>query len=510
MNPPTPQQPQDPSTETPAGFEPKRNATLEGILNTLEWLLVALILALVFRAFAVEAFQIPTGSMAETLKGAHYSLRCVRCGYAYEVGGDSSLLNRPQCPSCGYSQLPTAIGRIQNGDRIFVLKCLYPFFKPEPWDVVVFKNPADPQQNYIKRLIGLPGQTVQIIDGDIYIDGQIQRKPARVQRELWMCIYDNDYQPFSALSLPKGKSGPAGQAGLADAENRPWRQPFENESNSRWNLSANGPTVFGLDEPGGQTHTLIYNSSVGNDFHAAYAYNNDRMRQAEPICSDLMMRFFVQKEEEHGFVGVSLEKNGVHYIARAEFGKRLVLEKEQDGSLAELKQMPIERKTDHSPVYFEFADVDRRLIFHFGDQRLSFDLPVCEPVENHGVGPTVKISGSGHIRLRHIGLYRDLYYVSDGILRATAKKPFTLGRDEFFVCGDNSPNSYDGRLWSAQGKDQIGRPFYREGIVPMDYMMGKAFFVYWSEPFSPAANMMPVIPNIGQLKVVVGGSEEVY
>jgi len=489
--------------EQSAGFEPRRSTTLEGIVNTLEWLLVALILALVFRAFAVEAFQIPTGSMAETLKGAHYSLRCTRCGYAYEVGGDSSLLNRPQCPSCGYYQPFTAVGRVQNGDRIFVLKCLYPFFLLERWDVVVFKNPTDPRQNYIKRLIALPGETVQIIDGDIYIDGQIQHKPARVQRELWMCIYDNDYQPF-------GASGLVSQAAKTDPENRPWRQPFENEPNSRWNCCADGPTAFSLDEPAGQTHTLVYNASVANDFHAAYAYNNERMRQTEPICDDLMMRFFVQAGEPGGFVGVSLEKDDAHYIARAKFGETLIIEKQQNNIVMELAQMPMKQGREKEPIYFEFANVDHRLVFRFGDYKLSFDVPVRESTRQNQHQPAVKILGSGRMCLRHIALYRDLYYVSDGNLRATAQKPFTLGRDEFFVCGDNSPNSLDGRLWSIPGKDRMGRPFYREGVVPMDYMMGKAFFVYWSDPFSPAADRLPVIPNIDRLKTIIGGSEEVY
>jgi len=57
-----------------------------------------------------------------------------------------------------------------------------------------FRNPIEPSINYIKRLIGRPGETVEIIDGDIYIDGQISRKPAKVQEELWMPVYDNDYQ----------------------------------------------------------------------------------------------------------------------------------------------------------------------------------------------------------------------------------------------------------------------------------------------------------------------------
>ena len=70
-------------SEKQVEFERRYNTTLEGVVNTVQWLAIALILAFVFRAFIVEPFRIPTGSMADTLRGAHFQVRCVQCGYDY-------------------------------------------------------------------------------------------------------------------------------------------------------------------------------------------------------------------------------------------------------------------------------------------------------------------------------------------------------------------------------------------------------------------------------------------
>ncbi len=59
--------------------EKRKNRAAE-IANTFEWLIKAFMLAFVFRAFVMEAFRIPTGSMADTLKGAHFQLACHQCG----------------------------------------------------------------------------------------------------------------------------------------------------------------------------------------------------------------------------------------------------------------------------------------------------------------------------------------------------------------------------------------------------------------------------------------------
>jgi signal peptidase I len=92
-----------------------------------ESLLIAFILAMVIRAFVVQAFKIPTGSMNPTLI---------------------------------------------EGDRILVNKFLYKFREPKRGEVIVFKYPEDTKLAFIKRLIGLEDETVEIKNGRIYINGQ--------------------------------------------------------------------------------------------------------------------------------------------------------------------------------------------------------------------------------------------------------------------------------------------------------------------------------------------------
>ncbi|MCK5473537.1 MAG: hypothetical protein KAI59_05845, partial [Planctomycetes bacterium] len=90
--------------------------------------------------------------------------------------------------------------------------------------------------------------------------------------------------------------------------------------------------------------------------------------------------------------------------------------------------------------------------------------------------------------------------------RATQGNPLTLEADEFFMLGDNSPSSEDGRWWSRQGKGNNEKS-YRPGIVPREYLVGKAFLVYWPSGFKPfAKSPLAIIPNIGKMRFIYGGS----
>ncbi len=181
--------------------------------------------------------------MAETLRGDHYRMRCVRCGYPFDTGSDSLSLDLPQCPQLRSS---SGIGDYRSaGQRRphFCAQVHLSIFRTQTLGCCSFQKPYQSQRHYIKRLIGLPGENVQIIDGDIYIDGRIARKPFNIQHELWMPVYLQSYQPPVEVRSVEDP----------DNRNRPrWRQPFVNETGSLWRFDADRPSRFVLDEPDGR------------------------------------------------------------------------------------------------------------------------------------------------------------------------------------------------------------------------------------------------------------------
>ncbi len=116
-----------------------------GVAETVRVVVHALIIALVIRTFLFQPFNIPSGSMKATLLVGDY-LFVSKYSYGY------SKYSFPL-------SLPLFSGRIP-GDWL-----------PQRGDVVVFRLPSDPSVDYIKRVIGLPGDKIQVVDGDVHING---------------------------------------------------------------------------------------------------------------------------------------------------------------------------------------------------------------------------------------------------------------------------------------------------------------------------------------------------
>lgn len=229
-----------PETTEPAAKPGKQESARE----TFESIVVAFVLAFLFRTFIAEAFVIPTGSMAPTLFGRHKDIVCSECQYHYEVGASEELdheegvyllrrITLATCPNCRFESdikdLP-----VFKGDRILVNKFPYEINDPARWDVCVFKFPENPERNYIKRMIGLPGEAIRISRGDVFArkkeeaEFRIQRKDdPNKQDALQIIVYDDQHAPRTLLE----KTWPERWSGMAtapdDIDNGGWKQQAE-------------------------------------------------------------------------------------------------------------------------------------------------------------------------------------------------------------------------------------------------------------------------------------------
>ena len=111
----------------------------------------------------------------------------------------------------------------------------------------------------------------------------------------------------------------------------------------------------------------------------------------------------------------------------------------------------------------------------------------------------------GPVTLHRVGLSRDIFYEPFSGSRSTpprATHPLTtmhLTQDQFFVCGDNSPQSLDARLWPAPDPWVAATIDKTEGVVPRDLMIGRAFFVYFPSMIRGSQSGLPV-PDFGRLR----------
>ncbi|HEV7280879.1 MAG TPA: S26 family signal peptidase [Pirellulaceae bacterium] len=320
--------------------------------ETVESILIALVLVVMFRAFVSEPFIIPTGSMAPGLMGYHLDVECDQCGQRFAVNaskenpyelpppGYEGVAVAGICPVCRYPQaFDRGVDREYDayaGDRILVNKFSYLLAEPQRWSVIVFNNPYDPYQNYIKRLIGLPGETLQIYRGDIRTkptaDPQapfvIACKPPQKVGALLHIVDDTERRPpiWKASGFPE-RWRPSGD----EVSARGWkdrvavRDPSADEfawmeyrhvipTPEDWRRMEMG---LPLDSP------ELYEGELITDF---YAYNAHV--QVSPRDVPVAVRMLRDPETAGSFTD-RLSPRGLHWVGDLALDADLVLEEKQ-------------------------------------------------------------------------------------------------------------------------------------------------------------------------------------
>jgi signal peptidase I len=654
-----------PASKPPAIVGPSPS-TAHAIRETVESIVIAFVLAFLFRTFEAEAFVIPTGSMAPTLMGRHKDVYCPKCGHRFTVSASEEesedldavrteiitlerrlqalrsdpISNRAAiqqiqraleidynrvppgadvlggvCPVCRYTMpmrpdfpdsLPkdVAPGSVvdepsYNGDRILVNKYIYTVSDPQRWDVVVFKFPGNAEVNYIKRLVGRPGEHLRIYQGDLFIgsdgatqpsDFKIARKPPDKILAMRQLVHDTNYDPselYKAGFPLRWKSDKPEADGGWKADTKPDARDLD----ERYAVEAKG------DEPTWlRYHHVIPDYDIWHELADLEAHAQGQSKQVEfsdaeratfrpQLITDFnayntrITRGQAMQSQE---LRVSPDKLGVHWVgdlmieadvdvAASEGQLLLDLVKggKHFGCAIDLTTGKAKMSIDGVPDFSPTADTNvsapgryRLALSNFDEQLLlwvngsvvpfaggtEYDaekvfgdrqsiLPKTSEADPGDLAPAGIGAKGAKLTVSRLQMWRDIYYIADSwqdlqrsnlnlitdlegvdprTIFAMPRDPglwdlyskrrsedFSLAANQYFVMGDNSPESSDARLWCGGGNPSRGRP--GGSYLERQLLIGKALCVYWPHSWNriPGTPIpFPLFPNFMDMRLV--------
>ncbi|MEZ5989527.1 MAG: signal peptidase I [Planctomycetota bacterium] len=396
--------------------------------DQVEAIAMAICLAIGLKYFLVEAYEIPTPSMQPTMMGSR------------EAGVH---------------------------DRILVDKAVFLRRDPRRFDVAIFRYPLNRAQNYVKRIVGLPGEHLTIIGGDVWRitaaeDGgpahyECLRKPDVVQAGLWRRLWDSAEaeQPDRAWLRPIGRWRADGQAVVVEDTSRGAEATFE---------------------PHGRDGALLLVNRYEHGYPAAII---DAVRKEAPelsgaprVVGDLRWRLTLVPDEATTGVELALDLGYVQGTARVDLGRheaRLCLTPGAGGrAVAQLAvdRVPRSRGGDEAreqvgsvelsdvtwrpgaEVEVELVRLDGGITARVGGQSLGTLVPPWkgEPVPVASVALSMTVRGAKALRVERATLDRDLYYTNK-LDHPDYQSEVHVPAGHFWMLGDNTQNSADGRAW---------------------------------------------------------------
>ena len=501
-------------------------------------MLCLFIAVILFRTFELEGYIISTGSMAPTLLGFHKRIVCPSCGYPFAFGiavdtsgtgtdvmasatsyRAGSRRGSVRCPNCGQDAIDAGRLPPNDGDQLLVQKNVYEIRPPRRWEIVVLKGPVRPKPPLVKRVVGLPNEAVQIIDGDIYANGTICRKDLDHQRAVRILVSDNDYIPSDLpdeetcwLSEPSPSpwkvQGHGFAASLAASNSLPadgtqtvswlaFRRWMRRGGNYKTEVELDAPAL-GVHLPSAAFGSLRFDAPRKRlvAMGALDRSERDRLKSlnTDPTVRSAIDTIYERSHEapitdEYGYnpadVGLlalgtrdimlecdaTFDSEGGQLLFDISDGRhtyRLTLDrsrKETSLTIANhgeaLRTAPLAADA-HKPLRVELSVFDRQVVAAVDGTLLfpAWEEAATKQVDDPPRRP-LRIGARGAAaRITSLKVYRDIHYTR-GQGRNGVDRPIRLAANEYFVLGDNSPVSNDGRSWpegAVKESQLIGKP----------------------------------------------------
>ena len=304
----------------------------------------------------------------------------------------------------------------------------------------------------------------------------------------------------------------------------PWHSPWVS-SDSSWQTA---------DTLGRPSRTFHFNNQNGKgwlnfdvdpakDPHQLTDYlpydELDQMHGWRPtMVADLKLACSYTRAAGDGALGLQLTKRDDVFTAYILRGKAALLHSKRGGgeTIVGGSEIAVPALSGSRPVRLELSNVDYRVtlkidgktVIQTTDAEYGPDVAALFREYDHDnpSAPEVKILAENQkSSIEHVTLARNIYYINSvQSYWASPQHIIHLGEGEYFVLGDNSAISGDARTWTQPViLPSEGLKFVEGGRVPAEFMLGKAFFVYWPAGFQPAP-IIPfnVVPDFGEMRFI--------
>lgn len=460
------------SSSADAARQPSRKAPRDSVRELLDLVVVAVSLAYLVKALVFELFVIPTGSMAPTLLGQHQAAECPQCGFEFAINAsDGPPARNGSCPNCRF-RVPLDDGPSHGGDRVVVAKFAYDWADPRRFAVPVFKYPGRAKVNYIKRVVGLPQETLVLYRGDVLraepgtIDGealrdfrgQVGRRPPAGEHErsrlilgsqlhphldagtLTICpkspeqilatlqpVFATEHQPLALLAA----GWPDRWQAEADAAQPTWAAAADHR---RYELSAAAQQVAWLRYRHLAPSEPIWRRALQGALQPAdlaeaqpqlitdfCAYNSNRGNNNDSgvnWAGDLLLEAQVSVAQRAGELRLQLVESGERFEARFDLARGdCTLTRSADAAWQRTSVRPVLADGTRE-FHVRFANVDNQLVVWLNDAVVEWSEPAnyplaatYRPAELDLTPAAIGLQGTPGA-VTHIRLARDIYYVA--------------------------------------------------------------------------------------------------
>jgi signal peptidase I len=392
--------------------------------------------ALIANVWLIQGLTAPmvvaSGSMAPALLGPHRVWHCSACGHDFCCSAKSlpAAGTMAVCSNCG-ARRAAEQGVDFEGDRVLVDRATLLWRAPRRWEMVVFCDPRQATAWCVKRVVGLPGEAVEIRGGDVLVDGRVAARELSEVRAMAINVYDapsddRRWQIAAGGSWKKGNAQTVYRRGASQADEIDWlmyrHEPSFNSARSSLTEAA-----------------ILDESPV----------DQAESRVLEPV-TDLLLDCQLQASGA-GEVLLRAGSTGDEFTASLDVNSGR-------GRLVHNGGTPVRFSAGQNPLRtgkrVELILADRRA-------RLVLDGNIVaeqdyEPSAGHGKHVVAIGARGAAVEVRRLQILRDVHYTAGP---PSSGSKHRLGPNEYYVLGDNSPHALDSRA------DSFGSGISGDAIV---------------------------------------------